>query len=1340
MIQVNKVVGHRAALIVALLLVGSLVAPLSLSRVASADDLSVTGTASATIIDATQTVDFTCDPTGGSESGYTFYWNFGDGIGESADQNPSYTFPSAGAFYVTVTVTDDLAATAYWSVDITVNELPSATGTPASATIDAGQNVDFTCTPSGGTGSYYFYWDFGDGVGTSTDQNPSYTFPSAGMFYVTVTVTDDLGGSSGPQDIGTITVNPSLSVTGSASATAIDVTQIVDFTCTPSDGTPPYTYSWSFGDGGSSTDQYPSYEYDSIGTWTAEVTVTDDVGETGYWSVEIKVYDIHDPIVILSNDDFTYDNGVVSGSGTIDEPYIIENWDIDASGAIGIDIEGTDAYFIVRNCYIHDGAGLGYVGIYLLGCVNGILSYNTCTGNDYDTDNYDSVGIYLGSSDGIAVSDNTCTAGNDFGIYLYDSDGNTISGNDCDSDNLCGIYLESSSSNALTDNLCSNDQYGIYLTIDADPSDLNTVSGNTCQNNYVGIFLEWTGDNTLTDNDCSNSYEGIALLLSDGNTIANNTCISDSDSGIYLEGSSGNTISGNDCSEDTYGIGLTYSEEYDDDLEEYVYVYSDSNVLVDNICSYDGAGIYLESVSDNTLSNNTCSNNGDGIFLYYSDGNTIVNNTCELNVGDYSGIYLESSNGNIVTDNTCTYNYDGIYLYDSSGNTISRNNCSSNDDSGMYLEYTGGNVLSDNNCSDNYYYGLCFDSSSGNTVSGNDCSSNDDSGIYIGSSSGNTLSNNTCNSNYNYGTCLYSSNDNVLSGNNCSYNGRGIYLSSSSSNTMSDNICSNNDDGIYLYYSDGNALINNTCNWNYGSGGPECGIYLDSSSGNTLSDNNCSDNDHGIYLSSSNSNILSDNNCSSNDNDGIYLVSSGSNEMTRNQLCDNAQYGIYVDSGSGSNAIWRNTFTDNNGKGVQAYDDGTDNLWYSPGVPHGYGNWWSDWQTPDVAWPGGIVDNPYAIDGSAYAFDEFPLTTAKYISHAPIFINGNSQFTNASGVVWGSGTIDDPYIIEGWDIDASSMHGIRIWNTDAYFIVSDCYVHDGGSSYNGIYLYNCVNGILSDNDCSHNQYGIWIRSSNSNTLNNNICNYETLYGICLYSSSDNYLNNNTANYDNCGINLYSSSSGNHLNNNTCNYETWYGIYLYSSGNTLNNNTCSHSQYGIVLRSSDSNTLSHNNCSSNVQSGMYLYMSGSNNLNNNTCTADRYGIYLEVSSGNAISNNNCSSNVQSGMYLYSSGSNTMNDNTLRYNTRYGLQINSGSGNRIWNNTFTGNNGAGSVRDPAHLQAYDAGASNHWNATGYGNYWSDWTTPDNNHDEIVDTPYVLAGTSGARDEYPLANPLE
>ncbi len=62
----------------------------------------------------------------------------------------------------------------------------------------------------------------------------------------------------------------------------------------------------------------------------------------------------HPPIIIEGNDDFTPENGVVAGSGTKENPYIIEGWEINASGEWhGITIKNTTAYAVIRKCYIH---------------------------------------------------------------------------------------------------------------------------------------------------------------------------------------------------------------------------------------------------------------------------------------------------------------------------------------------------------------------------------------------------------------------------------------------------------------------------------------------------------------------------------------------------------------------------------------------------------------------------------------------------------------------------------------------------------------------------------------------------------------------------------------------------------------------------------------------------------------------------------------------------------------------------------------------------------------------------------------------------------------------------
>ena len=60
-------------------------------------------------------------------------------------------------------------------------------------------------------------------------------------------------------------------------------------------------------------------------------------------------------IFIQSNADFTAENGVISGSGTPDDPYIIEGWDISFNLSGNIIISNTTAYFIIRNCRLEEG-------------------------------------------------------------------------------------------------------------------------------------------------------------------------------------------------------------------------------------------------------------------------------------------------------------------------------------------------------------------------------------------------------------------------------------------------------------------------------------------------------------------------------------------------------------------------------------------------------------------------------------------------------------------------------------------------------------------------------------------------------------------------------------------------------------------------------------------------------------------------------------------------------------------------------------------------------------------------------------------------------------------------
>jgi len=153
----------------------------------------------------------------------------------------------------------------------------TAASSAAPTTGNAPLRVSFTGSATGGTAPYSYSWAFGDGT-TSTAQNPSHTYNTAGTDTATLTVTDSSSPAKTATSSATITVsavgNP-LVATASATPTSGQVPLTVTFAGTGTGGTPPYSYSWAFGDGTTSTAQNPSHTYNTAGTDTATLTVTD---------------------------------------------------------------------------------------------------------------------------------------------------------------------------------------------------------------------------------------------------------------------------------------------------------------------------------------------------------------------------------------------------------------------------------------------------------------------------------------------------------------------------------------------------------------------------------------------------------------------------------------------------------------------------------------------------------------------------------------------------------------------------------------------------------------------------------------------------------------------------------------------------------------------------------------------------------------------------------------------------------------------------------------------------------------------------------------------------------
>jgi len=229
--------------------------------------------------------DTSTDPDGTIAS---WSWSFGDGA-SSTQRNPSHTYAAGGSYTVNLTVTDNGGASSTASRSVTVaplNASPTASFTQSCTALTCGFTDGSTDTDGSVVG---WSWTFGDG-GTSTARNPSHTYAAGGTYTVALTVTDNLGATGSTSHQVTVTAPNSPPIAAfSSSCSGLSCT----FTdaSTDADGTVT-TWSWAFGDGGTSTLRNPSHTYAAGGTYTVALTVTDNAGAEGSTSRSLTVYAI----------------------------------------------------------------------------------------------------------------------------------------------------------------------------------------------------------------------------------------------------------------------------------------------------------------------------------------------------------------------------------------------------------------------------------------------------------------------------------------------------------------------------------------------------------------------------------------------------------------------------------------------------------------------------------------------------------------------------------------------------------------------------------------------------------------------------------------------------------------------------------------------------------------------------------------------------------------------------------------------------------------------------------------------------------------------------------------
>ena len=195
-------------------------------------------------------------------------WNFGDGS-HSNLQNPMHSYEDTGLFTITLIVGNNGCFDTLSFIDYIHIKPPIAIFTFTSTCTNKYLKVFIDQS----IGADSWNWNFGDGT-TSTIQNPSHTYATAGTFTVTLTVVNFSTGCDYVRTFQLRVADEQALFT--ASQLEICRNTSTTFTATSIQGTPAIvSYQWNFGDGNVDTGNNIIHTYLQSGLYTVSLKITD---------------------------------------------------------------------------------------------------------------------------------------------------------------------------------------------------------------------------------------------------------------------------------------------------------------------------------------------------------------------------------------------------------------------------------------------------------------------------------------------------------------------------------------------------------------------------------------------------------------------------------------------------------------------------------------------------------------------------------------------------------------------------------------------------------------------------------------------------------------------------------------------------------------------------------------------------------------------------------------------------------------------------------------------------------------------------------------------------------
>lgn len=219
----------------------------------------------------------------------SYQWSFGDGQNASG-ATPTHTYTTLGTKTITLTVTDNAGATNTAATTATIgNQSPVANpggpynGYRGLAIQLSGSN---SSDPDGTISTYQ--WSFDDG-GTGSGTSINHIFTTLGTHTATLTVTDNDGGTNSANAAVSVANQPPVANAGGpySGFRALSI-QFNGSGSTDPDGTIS-SYQWSFDDGGTASGATVAHTFTTLGTHSAQLTVTDNNGSASSASATVTV-------------------------------------------------------------------------------------------------------------------------------------------------------------------------------------------------------------------------------------------------------------------------------------------------------------------------------------------------------------------------------------------------------------------------------------------------------------------------------------------------------------------------------------------------------------------------------------------------------------------------------------------------------------------------------------------------------------------------------------------------------------------------------------------------------------------------------------------------------------------------------------------------------------------------------------------------------------------------------------------------------------------------------------------------------------------------------------------